>query len=73
MVSATILADGAARNVTRAAYAPGPAWRRGPRRRPLGRGGLPGRDPGTGSRRATDGNKADPGEEPAAVHASHPA
>ena len=72
IVSAMSLADGSVRNVAVAAYAAAPPARR-PRGRSLLRQNLPGREPGPGPSRATGGEQADPGEEPAAIHTSHPA
>ena len=72
MVSATILADGAARNVTHAAYAPGPAGAAvravGPSAAAACPAALPAPAPA-----APPTEQGRPRQEPAAVHTSHPA
>jgi hypothetical protein len=74
MVSATILADGAARNVTDAAYAPGPAGAAVRAVGPSAAAACPAAIPAPAPRRAADGDQGRPGEELAAVHrTSHPA
>ena len=74
MVSATILADGAARNVTRAAYAPGPAGAAVRAVGPSAAAACPAAIPAPAPAAPPTVTRAGPGEEPAAVHrTSHPA